>query len=167
MKAVPRRLLVLGGGPVGVEMAQAVRRFGGEVALVEGAPHLLPREAAPLGEALAEVLRRDGIELFLGVRAAAARREGDEYVIELDDGGELRGDRLLVATGRRPRVEDLGLDTVGVEAAGRGVPVDCTASRRRAPVGDRRRHRHLAVDPRRQVPGRGRRLEHPRRAPRG
>ena len=57
MKAVPRRLLVLGGGPVGVEMAQAVRRFGGEVALVEGGEHVLPREPAPLGEALAEVLR--------------------------------------------------------------------------------------------------------------
>ena len=124
MKAVPRRMLVLGGGPVGVEMAQAVRRFGGEVALVEGAQHLLPREAMPLGEALGEVLRRDGIELFFGARAAAARREGDEYVIEFATGNELRGDRLLVATGRRPRVENLGLETVGVEADGRGVPVD-------------------------------------------
>jgi pyruvate/2-oxoglutarate dehydrogenase complex dihydrolipoamide dehydrogenase (E3) component len=124
MKTVPRRLLVLGGGPVGVEMAQAVRRFGGEVALVEGAPHLLPREPEPLGEALAEVLRQDGIELFLGVMASVARREGDEYVLELDDGSKLSGDRLLVATGRRPRVENLGLDTVGVEADGRGVPVD-------------------------------------------
>jgi dihydrolipoamide dehydrogenase len=109
---------------VGVEMAQAVRRFGGEVALVEGAPHLLPREPEPLGEALAEVLRQDGIELFLGVMASVARREGDEYVLELDDGSKLSGDRLLVATGRRPRVENLGLDTVGVEADGRGVPVD-------------------------------------------
>jgi dihydrolipoamide dehydrogenase len=105
-------------------MAQAVRRFGGEVALVEGAPHLLPREPEPLGEALAEVLRQDGIELFLGVMASVARREGDEYVLELDDGSKLSGDRLLVATGRRPRVENLGLDTVGVEADGRGVPVD-------------------------------------------
>jgi pyruvate/2-oxoglutarate dehydrogenase complex dihydrolipoamide dehydrogenase (E3) component len=62
MKAIPRRLLVLGGAPVGVEMAQAVRRFGGEVVLIDGADHLLPREPAPLGEALGEVLRRDGIE---------------------------------------------------------------------------------------------------------
>ena len=105
MKAVPRRLLVLGGGPVGVEMAQAVRRLGGEVALVEGAEHVLPREPAPLGEALGEVLRREGIELVLGVHATAARREGEDYVLELDDGRELRGDRLLVATGRRPRVD--------------------------------------------------------------
>ena len=138
MKAVPRRMLVLGGGPVGVEMAQAVRRFGGEVALVEGAPNLLPREAMPLGEALGEVLRRDGIELFFGARAAAARREGDEYVIEFATGNELRGDRLLVATGRRPRVENLGLETVGVQADGRGVPVDSRlrAAERLWAVGD-------------------------------
>jgi pyruvate/2-oxoglutarate dehydrogenase complex dihydrolipoamide dehydrogenase (E3) component len=138
MKAVPRRMLVLGGGPVGVEMAQAVRRFGGEVALVEGAPHLLPREALPLGDALGEVLRRDGIELFFGARAAAARREGDEYVIEFDTRNELRGDRLLVATGRRPRVENLGLETVGVKAEGRGVPVDSRlrAAERLWAVGD-------------------------------
>ena len=124
MKSVPRRLLVLGGGPVGVEMAQAVRRLGGEVALVEGAGHVLPREAAPLGDALGEVLHRDGVELTVNARATAARRDGVEYVLELDDGTELRGDRLLVATGRRPRVEGLGLETVGVVADSHGVPVD-------------------------------------------
>lgn len=124
MKAVPRRLLVLGGGPVGVEMAQAVRRLGGEVTLVEGAGHLLAREPAPLGEALAEVLRRDGIELLLGVQVAAARREGEDYVLEFDDGSEVSGDRLLIATGRRPRVEGLGLESVGVEAEDHGIPVD-------------------------------------------
>ena len=73
MKAVPRRLLILGGGPVGAEMAQAVRRLGGEVALVEGAEHVLAREPAPLGHALGEELRQDGIELFLGIHATAAR----------------------------------------------------------------------------------------------
>jgi pyruvate/2-oxoglutarate dehydrogenase complex dihydrolipoamide dehydrogenase (E3) component len=124
MKAVPRRLLVLGGGPAGVELAQVVRRFGGEAVLVEAAGRLLAREPAPLGEALGEALRRDAIELALGVHAGAARREGDEYMLELDDGRELRGDRLLVATGRRPRVDGLGLETVGVEANSRGIPVD-------------------------------------------
>src|SRR5436190_23282368 len=79
MKAIPRRLLILGGGPVGVEMAQAVRRLGGEAALIEGAAHLLPREPAPLGEALADVLRHDGIELAVGVHATAARREDEDY----------------------------------------------------------------------------------------
>ena len=124
MKAVPRRLLVLGGGPVGTELAQAVRRLGGEVALVERSAHVLAREAAPLGEALGEALRRDGIELHLGVGATAARKEGDEYVLDLDDGTELRGDRVLVATGRRPRVEGIGLETVGITPDPQGVPVD-------------------------------------------
>jgi pyruvate/2-oxoglutarate dehydrogenase complex dihydrolipoamide dehydrogenase (E3) component len=124
MKAVPRRLLVLGAGPVGVEMAQAVRRLGGEVVLIEGAAHVLPREPRPLGEALADALRRDGVELTLGVHATAARREGEHFVLELDDGRKLSGDRLLVATGRRPRVDELGLETVGVEANPRGIPVD-------------------------------------------
>jgi pyruvate/2-oxoglutarate dehydrogenase complex dihydrolipoamide dehydrogenase (E3) component len=124
MKSVPRRLLVLGGGPVGVEMAQAVTRLGGAVVIVEGAPNLLPHEAPPLGGALAEVLRGEGIGLALGVHATAARLAGDEYVLELEDGRELRGDHVLVATGRRPRVEAIGLETVGVSANGHGVPVD-------------------------------------------
>jgi pyruvate/2-oxoglutarate dehydrogenase complex dihydrolipoamide dehydrogenase (E3) component len=124
MKAVPRRLLVLGGGSAGVEIAQIVRRLGGEAALVEGADRVVPREPAPLGEALAEALRKDGIELVLGTHAAAARRDGDEYVLQLDGGNELRGDKLLVATGRRPRVEGIGLETVGVEANPRGIKVD-------------------------------------------
>src|SRR5579862_5511061 len=93
MKEVPRRLLILGGGPVGAEMAQAVRRLGGEVALVEGASHVLAREPAPLGDALGEELRRDGIELLTGVRAASARQDGPDYVLVLEDGRELRGDR--------------------------------------------------------------------------
>jgi len=137
MKAVPRRLLVLGGGPVGVEMAQAVRRLGGEVALVEGGPHVLPREAAPLGDALGEVLHRDGIEIFVDTHATAARRDGEDFVLELDDGSELRGDHLLVATGRRPRVAGIGLETVGVQAD-RGVPVDarCRVTDRLWAVGD-------------------------------
>src|SRR4051812_12632469 len=124
MKAVPRRLLILGGGPVGVEMAQVVRRLGGEVAVIDMAEHLLSREPAPLGEALGEVLSREGIELVLSANATAARREGEDYVVELDGGRELRGDRLLVATGRRPRVRGIGLESVGVEPDAHGVPVD-------------------------------------------
>src|SRR5829696_4264374 len=138
MKAVPRRLLVLGGGPVGVEMAQVVRRLGGEVALVEGAEHVLAREPAPLGEALGEALRRDGVELVLGAHATGARRDGEDYVLEFADGRELRGDRLLIATGRRPRVAGIGLETVGVEANGHGVPVDShlSAGERLWAIGD-------------------------------
>ena len=124
MKAVPRRLLILGGGPVGVEMAQAVRRLGGEVVVVEGAGRVIGHEPAPLGEALGEVLRGDAVELMLGVKATGARRDGKDYVLTLDDGNEVRGDHLLLATGRRPRVDGIGLDTVGVHADAHGIPVD-------------------------------------------
>jgi dihydrolipoamide dehydrogenase len=101
-----------------------VRRLGGEVVLAEHDEHLLAREPAPLGVALAEVLRRDGVELVLGAHTTAARRDGEDYVLELDDGRTVRGDRLLVATGRRPRVADIGLETVGIEVDGHGIPVD-------------------------------------------
>jgi pyruvate/2-oxoglutarate dehydrogenase complex dihydrolipoamide dehydrogenase (E3) component len=121
---VPDRLLVLGGGPAGVELAQALHRLGAEVVVVEAAPHLLPREPASLATALGDALQRDGLELALGATARAARSDGGDFVLELDDGRELRGDRLLVATGRRPRVADLGLETVGVEANPHGIAVD-------------------------------------------
>jgi dihydrolipoamide dehydrogenase len=124
MTAVPRRLLILGAGPVGVEMAQAVRRLGGEVAVVDLADHVLSAEPAPLGEALGNVLRRDGIELLLGVQAKAVRREDGEFALDLDDGRVLNGDQLLVATGRRPRVDGIGLETVGIEPQRHGIPVD-------------------------------------------
>ena len=94
MKAVPRRLIVLGSGPVGVELAQAVHRLGAEVSLVDGSDHVLPREPAALGEALGEALRRDGVELVLGVRASAARRDGEDHVLELEDGHLRAGDHL-------------------------------------------------------------------------
>jgi len=121
---VPRRLLILGAGAVGVEMGQALRRMGAEVAIVEGMDHLLPREPRALGDALGEVLAAEGIELHFGQYAAAARREGADYVLEFPDGTVLRGDRLLVATGRRARTGDLGLESVGVQVSRRGIEVD-------------------------------------------
>jgi pyruvate/2-oxoglutarate dehydrogenase complex dihydrolipoamide dehydrogenase (E3) component len=121
---VPGRLLVLGGGPVGVEMAQAVRRMGASVALVEGQDHLLPREPKPLGGALGEALTGEGIELCFGQHASAVRVDDSEYVLEFPERDELRGDRLLVATGRRPRIEGIGLETVGIEPGKRGIEVD-------------------------------------------
>jgi pyruvate/2-oxoglutarate dehydrogenase complex dihydrolipoamide dehydrogenase (E3) component len=123
IREVPKRMLVLGGGPVGVEMAQVVFRMGASVALVEGMDHLLPREPKPLGDALGEALAKEGIELHFGDHAAAARRDDDGYVLELPD-NELRGDRLLVATGRRPRTEGIGLENVDVSPEKRGITVD-------------------------------------------
>jgi dihydrolipoamide dehydrogenase len=136
MTAVPERLIVLGGGAVGSEMGQAVRRLGGEVVLVTD--RVLSREPPALGDAVAEVLRRDGIEVILGATASAAARDGEEYVLSLEDGRELRGDRLLVATGRRPRTEDIGLETVGITGAERGIPVDASqrAGERLWAIGD-------------------------------
>ena len=121
---LPRRLLVLGGGAVGLELGQALARMGASVAIVEGMQHLLPREPAPLGDAIAQALAADGVELYLGRQAASARREGGDYVLELADGTELRGDRLLVATGRRARVAGLGLESVGIEPGRSGIAVD-------------------------------------------
>jgi len=115
---------VLGGGPAGLEIAQVVRRLGGGAVVVEGADRVLPREAAPLGQALGDALRRDGIELMLGKHATAAKRDGDEYVLQFDGAPELRGDRLLVATGRRPRTTGIGLETVGIEPGPHGISVD-------------------------------------------
>ncbi|MFC3894974.1 dihydrolipoyl dehydrogenase family protein [Lentzea rhizosphaerae] len=126
VKEIPRRLLILGGGPVGVEMAQAFRGLGAEVALVEGAGHLLPREPEAAGRALGEVLTADGVELHLGAHATAASFENGEYVLDLPDGTRLRGDKLLVATGRRPRVDGIGLETVGVEPDPQGIATDDT-----------------------------------------
>jgi dihydrolipoamide dehydrogenase len=125
MKTVPHRLLILGGGPVGAEMAQAVHRLGGQVALVEGAEHVLAREPAPLGHALGDVLRHEGIELYLGIYAKTVRSEGEDYVLTLQDGRELRGDHLLSATGRRPRLP-AGLDTVGATYDAHGIHVDAS-----------------------------------------
>jgi pyruvate/2-oxoglutarate dehydrogenase complex dihydrolipoamide dehydrogenase (E3) component len=139
LRRVPPRLLVLGAGPVGLEMAQALARMGCAVALVEGGPHVLPREPRAVGEAIGEALKADGVALRLGQHASAARRERsgderaargrwDEYVLEFPDGSELRGDRLLVATGRRPRLDRLALETVGIEPSPHGLPVDARLS---------------------------------------
>lgn len=124
MTAVPRRLVILGAGPVGVELAQVVRRLGGEAVVVDTGDRVLPREPAPLGEALGDALRRDGIELVLSATTKAARRDGEDFVLELEDGTEVRGDRLLVATGRHPRVHGIGLESIGIEPDPHGVPVD-------------------------------------------
>jgi pyruvate/2-oxoglutarate dehydrogenase complex dihydrolipoamide dehydrogenase (E3) component len=121
---VPRRLLVLGGGPVGVEMGQAIGRMGAEVVLVEGMDHLLPNEPAALGEALGEALAGEGIELLFGQHAEGVRTEDGEFVLSFPDREDVRGDRLLVATGRRPRTDGIGLENVGIVPGKKGIEVD-------------------------------------------
>ena len=109
----------------------------------------------------------EGVELHFGAARRRRRRDGDDYVLEFPDGTELRGDKLLVATGRRPRVEDIGLETVGIEPGKRGIEVDDAHVRRRRRVGDRRRDRHLAAHLRGQVSGPGGGRQHPRPRRRG
>ena len=124
-RAIPRRLLVLGGGAIGVEMAQAFRRLGAdEVTIVEGSSRLLSREEPFAGEEVQSAFESEGIRVITGVAMTEVRRDdGGAVVATLADGNTLEGDEILVAVGRRPHTGDLGLDTVGLEP-GRYVDVD-------------------------------------------
>jgi pyruvate/2-oxoglutarate dehydrogenase complex dihydrolipoamide dehydrogenase (E3) component len=124
VRAIPDSLLILGGGPVGVEMAQAFASFGTEVDLVEGMDHILPREPRALGDALGQALSGERLRIHLGHRASSVSVHGGRYIVSFADGSRLTAERLLVATGRRPRVDGLGLEKVGIEVSPRGIPVD-------------------------------------------
>jgi pyruvate/2-oxoglutarate dehydrogenase complex dihydrolipoamide dehydrogenase (E3) component len=126
---VPDRLLVLGGGVVGVEMAQAYALLGATVALVEAEPRLLGREEEFAGEQVATGLRRDGVEVRVGAKATKVSRGERQVRVELEGGDALTGDELLVAVGRRPHTHDLGLLTIGLHE---GEPIDVD-DRMRAP----------------------------------
>ena len=116
---VPGRLLVLGGGVVGVEMAQAWASLGASVAIVEAASRLVAGEEPFVSEEVAAGLERSGVELHVGAKASAASRgEGGQLTLTLGGGEELRGDELLVAVGRRPRTDDIGLESAGVKPGG-------------------------------------------------
>ena len=125
-KEVPRRLVVLGGGVVGVEMAQAWRRLGAEeVTIIEGGAHLLQNEEPFAGQEVEEAFAAEGITVHTGCKAVNAARDGDDgpVSVTLDDGRVITGDELLVAVGRRPATTDVGLETIGLEP-GKYVEVD-------------------------------------------
>ncbi|MET0823706.1 MAG: NAD(P)/FAD-dependent oxidoreductase, partial [Solirubrobacterales bacterium] len=116
---VPGRLLILGGGVVGVELAQAWSSLGSSVVVVEALDRVLANEEPFASEQIAAGLERSGVELRLGVKATSASRgEAGQVSLGLEGGDELRGDELLVAVGRRPRTGELGLESVGVEGGG-------------------------------------------------
>jgi pyruvate/2-oxoglutarate dehydrogenase complex dihydrolipoamide dehydrogenase (E3) component len=121
---IPESAVVIGGGAVGIELAQFLARFGSKVTLVQGADRLADREAAEIGDALAEILEEDGVDLRLSVHAGSVRVEGKRRIVSLDDGSEAFGEVVIVATGRRPRTADLGLETVGIEPTRRGIEID-------------------------------------------
>jgi pyruvate/2-oxoglutarate dehydrogenase complex dihydrolipoamide dehydrogenase (E3) component len=114
-KDVPVRLTVLGGGVIGVEMAQAWSALGSEVTVIEAFDRLLPREEPFAGEELASALREQGIGVLTGARATRMVRDGDAVNVELESGEAVTGERLLVAVGRKPLTGDIGLETVGLE----------------------------------------------------
>jgi pyruvate/2-oxoglutarate dehydrogenase complex dihydrolipoamide dehydrogenase (E3) component len=120
-RAVPDRLAVLGGGVVGVELAQAWRSLGSQVVLIELADRLLAREEPFAGDQVADALAGRGVDLRVGVRATAVRSHAGGVEVEVDDGDRVRADELLVAVGRRPHTDDIGVDTIGLEP---GDPIE-------------------------------------------
>jgi pyruvate/2-oxoglutarate dehydrogenase complex dihydrolipoamide dehydrogenase (E3) component len=122
--AVPASLLVLGGGAIGVELAQVFARFGARVTVVEVAERLLPPEEPEAGELLAGVFAEEGIAVHTGARIANVEGGGAGVTMRLEDGTVLAAERLLAATGRRPDLAALGLGAVGIDESGRSIPVD-------------------------------------------
>jgi dihydrolipoamide dehydrogenase len=121
--SVPASLLVIGGGVVGVELAQAWASLGTRVALIEALPRLLAREEPFAGEQVADALRGRGVEVRVEARATGAERTPGGFRLTLEDGSALEAEQVLVAVGRRPLTENLGLEPYGVEA-GRSIGVD-------------------------------------------
>ena len=138
LKEIPKSVVFIGGGAVGVELGQMLARFGSQVTIVQGPERLLNREDPEGGRLRGQQLKADGIKLELGRQAIRVRLENGERVVQLEDGREVRGEVLVVAAGRRPRVEGLGLETVGVEAGSHGIPVDdrCRAAEGVWAIGD-------------------------------
>jgi pyruvate/2-oxoglutarate dehydrogenase complex dihydrolipoamide dehydrogenase (E3) component len=123
----PIRLAILGGGVVGVEMAQAYASLGSTVTLIERSDRLIAREEPFASDDVEQSLRERGVDVMLGTGATSVRAEGGEVTVELEQGGPVRADELIVAIGRKLNSDDIGLDTVGLEP---GKPVEVEDSMR-------------------------------------
>src|SRR5215218_3702450 len=123
-RTAPLSLTVLGGGAIGLELAQMFARYGSRVTVVEGTDRLLPPEEPEAGEVVAAALREDGVDVRLGAKAVRVSRDADGVEVRLEDGTSVRSAELLVAVGRRARVRELGLHTVGLDPEARAVEVD-------------------------------------------
>ncbi len=130
LDTLPRHLIVVGGSYIGLEFAQMFRRFGSEVTVIEKGPRLIGREDADVSDAILAILEKEGIQLRLNAECIRFARRGDEVVAGVDctaGAPEISGSHLLLATGRRPNTDDLGLDRAGVKTDARGyVEVDET-----------------------------------------
>jgi len=135
---IPESIVILGGGPVGVELGQFMRRFGARVTIVEHGERLLSREDPAVGELIAQSLRDEGLEIRLGAKATAVERRDGERMVRLDDGDQVSGRELLVATGRAPRVHGIGLESIGIDPDPEGLEVDerCRAAEGVWAIGD-------------------------------
>ncbi len=121
---LPEHLVILGGSYIGLEFGQMYRRFGSRVTIIQHGPHLVPREDEDIAVAIREILEDEGIRVLTDADATRIERRGDEIAVTLG-GGEVVGSHLLVATGRRPNTDDLGLDAAGIKADKRGyIEVD-------------------------------------------
>jgi pyruvate/2-oxoglutarate dehydrogenase complex dihydrolipoamide dehydrogenase (E3) component len=123
-KVAPRSMVVIGGGAIGCELAQAFARFGTSVTIIEGAPHLLMPEEPEAGAVVADVFEREGVVVHQGVGVQSVARGGDGAVVTLADGTTATGEKVLVAAGRRPNLSDIGLETVGLDPKARALEVD-------------------------------------------
>ncbi|MCL6439336.1 MAG: NAD(P)/FAD-dependent oxidoreductase [Rubrobacteraceae bacterium] len=123
-REVPGRALIVGGGPNGIEAAQWLTRFGSEVTIVQSADHLINREDAQVGELARKYLEEEGVRVLTGRKAVRARRNGEAATIELDDGTQVEADVVVVAAGRTPRTEGIGLENVGIELQDGRLPID-------------------------------------------
>ena len=123
-KEAPRSIVILGAGPIGLELGQVFRRFGSDVAFVELFEHALAYDEPEIGAAVADVLKAEGIALHTGVSAQRIRAIADGVAVELSDGRNLSAERLLVATGRRANLSGLGLENVGLDPDPRSLEVD-------------------------------------------
>src|ERR1700736_943481 len=124
VEQLPKSLVILGGGAIGVELSQAFARFGVKVKVIEGMGRVLALEEPEASAVLGEVLQRDGIELFLNATAKSVESRGPSMCVTLEDGREVMGDQLLVATGRRAHLSDIGLETVGLDPSARLLEPD-------------------------------------------
>ncbi len=138
-QAIPPSVIILGGEAHAIELGQRFRLFGAEVTLISQQEHLLAHEEPAVGEQLAQHLHQQGLRVVLGRTVQRVERGGDPaYILPLDDGTQVRGQALVVATGRRPRTQALGLDQVGVQVGQRGIVVDerCRAAEGIWAIGD-------------------------------
>jgi len=138
LNEIPESVVVLGGGPVGVELGQFLSRFGARVTIVHHDAQLLTHEEPRVAELLADSLRGEGIEVLLGAEATAVARADGKRTVTLATGGHVSGEKLLVATGRTPRAQDVGLEATGIGADPRGIKVDerCRAGEGVWAIGD-------------------------------